>query len=106
MILTVKEDVICSKYMNVGGKNRCKECPLYFGQGECYATIDGRGMGIERFAGPVDGVVQGVKEIAAYAEVTVYQVVYHRDELGLPLCSTGKALYAYTDELDKWKEAR
>lgn len=106
MELTVKEELICAKYMNVGGKNNCKECPLNFHYGECYATIDGRGLDLKRYDGEVEGVVQGVRGISEYAGITVYQMVHNRDKIGIPYYSAGKKLYAFADELDRWKEER
>lgn len=106
MVLTVKEEMICAQYMSVNGKSRCGECPLNFGYGECYATIDGRGLGLKRYEGEVEGVVQGIRDIAKYAGTTTYQLVYHRDEIGIPYYSTGEKLYAFKDELDAWKKAR
>lgn len=103
MELTIGEELICAKYMNIGGKNKCKECPLYFCDGECYATIDGRGLDLKRFNDVPEDVVQGVKEIAKYAGITEYKMVHSRDKIGLPYYSTGKKLYAFKEELDEWR---
>ena len=43
MFLTVGEELICAKYMNIGGKNKCKECPL-----RSIKVLDGIGEPIAR----------------------------------------------------------
>lgn len=107
MKLTIQEELICSQYMNVDGKNNCKECPLNlterYGVPACYATIDGRGLDIKRFTDIPDNVIQGTKDIANYAGITVYQMVYKRDEMGLPYYTNGKKFFAVKEELDEWR---
>lgn len=107
MRLTIKEEQICSKYMNVNGKCHCDDCPLNltgeYGVRACYATIDGRGLDIKRYNEIPDGTIQGVKDIAKYAGITMHQMVYNRDKIGLPYYTNGKKIFAFEDELDEWR---
>lgn len=108
MRLTIEEELICSKYMNVNGKNHCDECPLNlteeYGTRACYATIDGRGIDIKRYTEIPDNVIEGTRNIAKYAGITMYQMSFKKDELGIPYHTNGKKFYAVTDELDKWRQ--
>lgn len=108
MRLTIAEELICSKYMNVGGKCHCDECPLNLteelGEKECYATIDGRGLEIKRYNKIPADVIQGTREIAKRAGITVHQMVYNRDKIGIPYYTNGKTFYAFKSELDEWRQ--
>lgn len=111
MKLTIEEELICSKYMNVSGKCHCDECPLnlsntdMYGDNECYATVDGRGMNIKRYENIPDGVVSGIRAIAERAGITMHQMTYNRDEIGVPYYTAGRKLFAFVDELDAWRQA-
>lgn len=108
MRLTIEEELICSQHMNVNGESHCAECPLNltyeYGIPACYATIDGRGLSIKRYNGIPEGTLIGVKDISKYAGITMYQMVYKRDEIGLPYYTNGKKFYAFKEELDEWRE--
>ena len=110
MGLTISEELICSKYMNVDGKNNCAECPLNltyeYGVPACYATIDGRGLDIKRYTEIPDNVIKGLKEIAKYCGITVHQLSYNRDELGIPYYMCRHKMYAVKDELDEWRKRK
>lgn len=105
MRLTIEEELICSQHMNVNGESHCAECQLYLGYDECYATIDGRGLSIKRYNGIPDGTLIGVKDISKYAGITMYQMVYNRDEIGLPYYTNGKKFYAFKEEIDEWRKS-
>lgn len=93
--------------MNIDGKSHCKDCPLNLtkeaGYPACYATIDGRGLGIIRYEDIPDNVIQGTRDIAKYAGITMHQMIYSRDEIGLPYHTNGKKFYAVKEEIDEWR---
>lgn len=107
MELTITEEIICSQYMNVNGKNNCAECPLnlteQYGVPACYATIDGRGLDIKRYREMPDNVIKGTKNIAKYIGITEKDMVYKRDELGVPYYMCRHKMYAVKEELDEWR---
>lgn len=108
MELTIGEEIICSKYMNVNGECHCGECPLNltseYGVPACYATIDGRGLPIKRYNDIPENVIKGIKEIAKYCGISVHQMSYNRDELKIPYYMHKKKMYAVKEELDEWRK--
>lgn len=107
MELTIAEEIICSKHMNVNGECHCGECPLNltseYGVPACYATIDGRGLPVKRYREIPDNVIKGTKEIAKYAGISEYEMTYKRDEMGIPYYMCRHKMYAVKEELDEWR---
>lgn len=107
MELTISEEIICSKYMNVNGECHCGECPLNltdeYGVPACYATIDGRGLDIKRYNDIPENVIKGINEIAQYIGITKHQMIYNRDKMGIPYYMNKHKMYAVKEELDKWR---
>lgn len=107
MELTIAEEIICSKYMNVNGECHCNECPLnltqQYGYPACYATIDGRGLIIKRYTDIPKDTIKGIRNIAEYAGITLHQMMYNRDKLDFPYYMYRNKMYAVKEEIDEWR---
>lgn len=99
MKLTPLEEAMCEQHMD-----DCETCPLNLtkemGYPECYATVDGRGLGLKRYKCKM---VYGLPAIADYLGITFYQVLHRRDALQIPCRKRNRNYYALSVELDKWK---